>query len=179
MSLFKGHKTEKTVKEVKFGSHRSESYRHTNPLVPVHKGEHDWNDALTAAKELLIKDPHNTENLLIMGDCLIGSANYKLLFNFYNRLMQNKVVSSASIIELLNKLGEAYCNQNKSNEAGELFHKILKLTPNNSTVLSNLGFVYFKQNESEKALEYFQKALELDPNNEDAIFNLDLIKTRC
>ena len=139
----------------------------------------DWNTALKVSKQLLARDPYNIKTLLALGDCLIGSANYKLLFNFYKRLMENKAVSSISRLKLLNKLGEAYCNQNKFNEAEELFHKILKLNPNNTTVLNNLGFVYSKQNKIEEAAESFQKALELNPNNEDAIFNLDQIRIQC
>ncbi len=125
------------------------------------------------------KDPYNIESLLALGDCLIGSGNYKLLFSFYNRLMENKAVSSISRLKLLNKLGEAYCNQNKFNEAEELFHKILNLNSNNPTVLNNLGFIYSQQNNNQKASAYFQKALELDPDNEAALFNLEQVQTQC
>ncbi|ODS32184.1 MAG: Tetratricopeptide repeat protein [Candidatus Scalindua rubra] len=139
----------------------------------------DWNTALKTAKQLLKKDPQNIEHLSILGDCLMGLGNYKLLFRFYNRLIENKIVPTTSRLELLNKLGEAYCSLNKFKDAEALFHKILILNHNNSTVLNNLGFVYSKQNESRKASECFRKTLELDPNNEDAIFNLDQIKAQC
>ncbi len=139
----------------------------------------DWDSALAISKQLLKENPYKLEHLLTLGECLIGSGNYTLLFRFYNRLIENKLISTISRLELLNKLGEAYCSQNKFNEAEELFHKILRLTPDNSTVLSNLGFVYFKQNKIEEAAESFRKVLELDPDNEDAIFNLDQIATQC
>ncbi|MFQ5963020.1 MAG: tetratricopeptide repeat protein [Candidatus Scalinduaceae bacterium] len=139
----------------------------------------DWYTAFKTAKQLLKKDPHNIEHLLILGDCLIGSGNHNLLFKLYNRLVENKIVTTTSRLELLNKLGEAYCSQNKFKEAEALFHKILKLNPNNSTVLNNLGFVYSKQNKIIEATVSFQKALELNPNNKDAILNLNQIKALC
>lgn len=150
----------------------------TDPTEPVRTDNTDWDTALIKAIQLLKADPCNIETLLVLGDCLIGSGNYKLLFSFYNRLMENKTVSSISRLKLLNKLGEAYCNQNKFNEAEELFHKILNLNSNNPTVLNNLGFIYSQQNNNQKASAYFQKALELDPDNESALFNLEQIQTQ-
>ena len=80
-------------------------------------------------------------------------------------------------MELLNKLGEAYCSQNKFKEAEELFLKIIKLNPEDPTVLNNLGVVFANLNDNGKALSYFQKVLQLDPENEDALANLDQIKS--
>ena len=89
------------------------------------------------------------------------------------------MVPATSSLELLAKLGEAYCHQDKFNEAEEIFNSILKLKPDNPTVLNNLGFVYSKLNNNKKASLCFQKTLELDPDNQDAIINLEQIKTMC
>ena len=139
----------------------------------------DWDSALAIAKRLLEEDPYKIEHLLTLGECLIGSENYKLLFNFYNRLIEKKMIPATSSLELLAKLGEAYCHQDKFNEAEEIFNSILKLKPDNPTVLNNLGFVYSKLNNNKKASLCFQKTLELDPDNQDAIINLEQIKTMC
>ncbi len=82
-------------------------------------------------------------------------------------------------LELLNKLGVAYCCLNKLNEAETLFKKILGAKPDNPVVLNNLGYVYNKQNKVGEAVECFQKSLKIDPNNEDAINNLGQIKAQC
>jgi len=87
------------------------------------------------------------------------------------------MVSTTSRLELLTKLGEAYCHQDKFKEAEGIFNNIIKLNPENPAVLNNLGFVYSRQNNNEKALEFFQKTLRLDPHNEDAIVNLDQLRT--
>ena len=139
----------------------------------------DWDSALAASKQLLAKDPCRIEHLLTLGECLIGSGNYKLLFRFHNRLIENKLVSITSRLELLAQLGEAYCHQDKFKEAEEIFNNILKLKPDNPTVLNNLGFAYSRQGNNEKASFCFQKALEFDPDNEDAIANLEQIKAMC
>ncbi len=139
----------------------------------------DWDSALEIAKQLLAKAPYNREHLLTVGECLIGSGNYKLLFRFYNRLIDKKLVSIATRLDLLGKLGEAYCYQDKFKEAEEIFNKVLKLKPENPKVLNNLGFVYSRQGNNEKASLCFQKALEQDPYNEDAIANLEQIKAMC
>lgn len=139
----------------------------------------DWDSALKISKLLFAKDPCNREHLLTLGECLIGSGKYTLLFRFYNRLIDKKLVSIATRLELLGKLGEAYCHQDKVKEAEEIFNKILRIKPNNPTTLNNLGFVYSRQGDNEKASLYFQKVLKLDPQNEDAIANLEQIKAMC
>jgi Cytochrome c biogenesis factor len=139
----------------------------------------DWNSALEIAKQLLKENPYNIEYLLTLGECLIGTGNYSLLFRFYNRLIENKMVSTTSRLGLLAKLGEAYCHQDKFKEAEEIFSNILKIKPENPAVLNNLGYVYSRQENNKKASLCFQKALELDPNNEDAMMNLEQIKAMC
>ncbi|MCP4977335.1 MAG: tetratricopeptide repeat protein [Maribacter sp.] len=171
MSIFENTNNESIQKTKNIDSNKSE-YSDSLDLQ-------DWESALKISKQLLAKDPHKSEHLLTLGECLIGSGNYKLLFRFYNRLIEKKLVSTASRLDLLAKLGEAYCHQDKFKEAEEIFKNILKLKPDNPIVLNNLGFVYSRQDNIEKASLCFQKALELDPDNEDAIANLKQIKTLC
>ncbi|MCP4267821.1 MAG: tetratricopeptide repeat protein [Candidatus Brocadiaceae bacterium] len=147
--------------------------------LPGNLDPQDWDTAFEVAKLLLAKDPYNIEHLLTLGECLVGMGNYRLLFRFYNLLIEKKLVSTTSRLELLAKLGEAYCHQDKFKEAEEMFRNILKLKPDNPTVLNNLGFVYSSLDNNKKALLCFQKALELDPNNEDAKINLEQIKAMC
>ncbi len=138
----------------------------------------DWNTALETTKHLLATAPQNRELLSILGDCLIRLDNFKLLFGFYNRLIGEKSTSVRMKLELLNKLGVAYCCLNKLSEAETLFKKILGAKPDNPVVLSNLGYVYNKQNKVGEAVECFQKSLKIDPNNADAIHNLGQIKAQ-
>ena len=139
----------------------------------------NWDSALEISKNLLSKDPYNIEHLLTVGECLIGSGNYRLIFRFYNRLIEDKMIPTNSRLELLAKLGEAYCHQDKFKEAEEIFNNILNIKPDNPSVLNNLGFVYSRQDNNKKATLCFQKAIDLDPDNEDARINLEQIKAMC
>lgn len=137
----------------------------------------NWDENLIVVRQLLAKDPYNIEALLVLGDFLISTDKHKLLFSFYKKLMERKLVTSASMLKLLNKLGEAHCVLGKYKEAEETFLDILKINPDNPTVLNNLGVVYTSLNDNRKALEYFQKVLLIDSDNEDAIVNLEQIRT--
>ncbi len=161
-------------KTVNKSIHKSNEDVLSNNLDPQ-----DWHSALEISKQLLAKDPYNIEHLLTVGECLIGSGNYRLIFRFYNRLIENKMVPTKSRLELLAKLGEAYCHQDKFKEAEEIFNNILNLKPDNPSVLNNLGFVYSRQDNNKEATLCFQKAIDLDPDNEDARINLEQIKAIC
>ena len=171
MSFFENTKNRSIQKTKERNSNEKEFSDNPDPQ--------NWDSALEISKQLLAKDPNKIEHLLTLGECLIGSGNYKLLFRFYNILIEKKLVSITSRLELLAKLGEAYCHQDKFKEAEEIFSKILKLTPDKPAVLNNLGYVYSRQGNNEEASLCFQKALELDPDNEDAIVNLEQIKAMC
>ena len=136
----------------------------------------EWDTALHFLKELLKRSPLNMEYLLILGDCLIQMDKHRLLYNFYNRLLKEQLVSAGDSLQLLNKLGEAYWCQKRFIDAEKLFQNVLHLNPNDSTALNNLGCIRFNQNRALEAVNCFQKALEADPNNKDAIANLERLK---
>ncbi|MHC4455135.1 MAG: tetratricopeptide repeat protein, partial [Planctomycetota bacterium] len=108
----------------------------------------NWDENLKVVKQILTKDPYSIESLLVLGDFLISADKHKLLFSFYKRLMESKLVTSASMLRLLNKLGEAHCDQGKYKEAKETFLNILNINPDNPTVLNNLGVVYTSLNDN-------------------------------
>jgi tetratricopeptide (TPR) repeat protein len=167
MSIFENTNNKSIQKISEIDSNENESPDNLDPQ--------DWDSALEISKQLLAKNPYNIEHLLTLGECLIGTGNYALLFRFYNRLIENKLVATTSRLELLATLGEAYCHQEKFKEAEEIFKNILKLKPDNPAVLNNLGFAYYRQDNNKNASVCFQKALELEPNYEDALANMERV----
>jgi len=68
----------------------------------------------------------------------------------------------------LNSGGYRLLNQNKTDEAIEVFKLNVKLYPKSSNVYDSLGESYMKNGDKELAIQNYQRSLELDPKNENA-----------
>ena len=63
------------------------------------------------------------------------------------------------------KIGVAYLNDNKAQQAFLEFQKAYEYDPENKEVLHAIGIIYLMHfNDTPKAIEYFEKALRVDPN---------------
>ena len=71
------------------------------------------------------------------------------------------------------KLGIAYLNDNKVQQAFVEFHKAYDLNPHNKEILNAIGIVYLLHlEETDKAIEYFERAVKEDPLYSEAFNNL-------
>ncbi len=71
------------------------------------------------------------------------------------------------------KLGIAYLNDNKVQQAFVEFHKAYELEPNKKEVLNAIGIIYLLHlDEADKAIQYFEKAVKEDPLYSEAFNNL-------
>jgi tetratricopeptide (TPR) repeat protein len=71
------------------------------------------------------------------------------------------------------KLGIAYLNENKVQQAFVEFHKAYELSPHNKEILNAIGIVYLLHlDETKKAIEWFDKAVKEDPSYSEAYNNL-------
>jgi Tfp pilus assembly protein PilF len=71
------------------------------------------------------------------------------------------------------KIGVAYLNENKIQQAYVEFHKAYELDPRNKEILNAIGYIYLIHlDKAEEAIEYFKKAVDVDPNYSDAFNNL-------
>lgn len=71
------------------------------------------------------------------------------------------------------KIGVAYLNENKIQQAFVEFHKAYELDPNNKQVLYAIGYIYLERfDEPQKSIEYFSKAVQVDPDYSDAYNNM-------
>ena len=66
-------------------------------------------------------------------------------------------------------------NEEKFEEAIELFNKVLVIDKNHVQSYGNLGFCFMKLHKFEEAKKYFEKALEIDPRYATARQNLDIL----
>jgi len=71
------------------------------------------------------------------------------------------------------KIGVAYLNDSKIQQAFVEFQKAYELNPNDKEVLNAIGIIYLLYfDETAKAIDFFEKATKLDPNYSDAYNNL-------
>ena len=71
------------------------------------------------------------------------------------------------------KLGIAFLNENKVQQAFVEFHKAYDLSPHNKEILNAIGIVYLMHlDETKKAIEWFGRALKEDPSYSEAYNNL-------
>jgi len=71
------------------------------------------------------------------------------------------------------KIGVAYLNESKVQQAFVEFQKAYELNPNDKEVLNAIGIIYLLYfDETAKAIDFFEKATKLDSNYSDAYNNL-------
>ncbi|PKL51827.1 MAG: hypothetical protein CVV37_04530 [Nitrospira bacterium HGW-Nitrospira-1] len=71
------------------------------------------------------------------------------------------------------KIGVAYLNEAKAQQAFVEFQKAYELNPNDKEVLNAIGVIYLLYfDETAKAIEFFEKAAKVDPNYSDVFNNL-------
>ena len=72
------------------------------------------------------------------------------------------------------KMGLAYLELEKYNEAIDAYKEALKINPSNDEAHCNMGFAYFKLKESKEAIDAYKKALKINPDNDVAHCNMGL-----
>jgi len=71
------------------------------------------------------------------------------------------------------KIGVAYLNENKVQQAFVEFQKAIELNPNDKEVLNAIGIIYLQHfDETQKAIEFFERAVKVDPLYSEAYNNL-------
>jgi cytochrome c-type biogenesis protein CcmH/NrfG len=73
------------------------------------------------------------------------------------------------------KLGNAFFDLDRFEDAIDAYEKSLSLEPNHPHVLTDLGVMYRRNNEPEKALDAFSRAVAVQPDFEIAWFNKGVV----
>jgi len=77
------------------------------------------------------------------------------------------------------KIGVAYLNETKVQQAFVEFQKAYELTPNNKEVLNAIGIIYLLYfDETAKSIDFFEKAAKVDPGYSEAYNNLGFAHER-
>ncbi|NWG12856.1 MAG: tetratricopeptide repeat protein [Acidobacteria bacterium] len=75
----------------------------------------------------------------------------------------------------LNMLGVVRAQQQRTEEAQELFQRAIRANPKLAGPYGNLGVLYRNRNENERAMEMLQKAARLSPKDARVLYNLALL----
>jgi tetratricopeptide (TPR) repeat protein len=88
--------------------------------------------------------------------------------------MDRQAVTTQTNVETRKALAKSYLNDNRLDEAIELYAEILRDFPNDVESLVTLGNLYLAGGEGKSARLLYHKALQLDPNNQVIKYQLQL-----
>lgn len=107
-----------------------------------------------------------SKNLRLLRQKVVNN-DYKNVYKFYQKLSQkNKYYTLTE--EEVNSWGYQLMEQNKKNEALEIFKFNTILFPNSSNVYDSYGEILLIEGNMVLAIEMYKKSLELNSNNENA-----------
>jgi predicted alpha/beta superfamily hydrolase len=69
--------------------------------------------------------------------------------------------------QTLNQIGYILLNQDKLDEAIQVFKRNVEAYPTSSNVYDSLGEAFMKKGDNEKAIKYYKKSLDINPGNEN------------
>ncbi|MCM4155439.1 tetratricopeptide repeat protein [Gramella sp. AN32] len=114
-------------------------------------------NAMSLAKTGLKYKPENTSLLSILGQSYTASLQFKKAIPVYEKL----VALGEETEFVLQHLAWAYNNTGRKEDAIEVYQKLLKMQPGNSSYYSQIGSIYYKLKDFEKAKLNFHMALNI------------------
>ncbi len=87
-----------------------------------------------------------------------------------------KLKSDASNAGLLAEIGNVYYDTQQYPTAIDYYGRVLKITPENTSVRTDLGTAMWYLGNADGAIDQFNQALKFEPNKANALFNLGIVK---
>ena len=84
----------------------------------------------------------------------------------------NPEIANENSPEALFKLGQAYYQSGRWEEAIVAYQKAVALKPDYQTAYVNLGDAYYQRQQLDSAVEAYQQALNLNPDDAEVFYNL-------
>jgi tetratricopeptide (TPR) repeat protein len=75
-------------------------------------------------------------------------------------------------LKKLQRLASEHLRNGRLFEAGELFHQIVQIAPNNAAVIHDVGAIMYQQGNYEASLSLVNRAIKIDPNLPSAHYTL-------
>jgi len=123
--------------------------------------QRDYDGAIAMCKDVLAKDPKDTNALYLMGMGYSKKQMYAEAIEALTQVVQ--LVPNFPPAQF--ELAICYQNQGDKDKALEHYQKTLKLDPNNPDAAYNAGLILFGMNSMGEALALFEKAVSLRPDD--------------
>lgn len=128
-------------------------------------------EAKTLAKQLISKNPSNSEFHRILGQLNFGlNLTDEAINALIDSLRWNPKNEAAMLL-----MGNIFAKKNNTNTALKYYKQVLELKPNDFITLNNIGANFMQINKNEEAIEYFNKAIEINNNYPNTYYALALI----
>ena len=125
----------------------SEAYR---ILAQITREEGDIDKAIDICLESLKCDPKNIWGLMLMGNIFCRDKdNFEAALKYYNSILEYFPDNAIAI----NNIASVYAEQNKKDEAAELFKRVIELDKTYENAYYGLAQLYYNDNKFEKAFE--------------------------
>ncbi len=121
----------------------------------------DYDGAITMLKDVLAKDPKDSNALYLIGMSYSKKQMYTEAIDALIQVVQLAPNFPPAQFEL----AICYQNQGDKDTALEHYRKTLELDSNNSDAAYNAGLILFGQNRMDEALALFEKAMSLRPDD--------------
>jgi protein O-GlcNAc transferase len=131
----------------------------------------DLKQAESVCREIVKKQPDNTDALHLLGVLSYQLGNYDSAIEYLSKVL--RYIPANAYVHY--NLGNAFKDKKLFHKAIASYQKALQINPNLFEAYHNLGMVFQTENQLDEAIICYQKALELNPNLADAYYNLGII----
>lgn len=89
--------------------------------------------------------------------------------------LETEVVQEPTDLSKMTELANSYFDIGSFDKSIKYYLKVLKITPDNTSLLIDTGVSYFNLAKNDSAIFYLNKALSIDPKHEQGLYNLGII----
>lgn len=128
----------------------------------------DTTGAIAIYKELTLKDPNGSCNLMNMvGKLMLSAKKYDVALFFFTKRLETGACSDSTDAQINYFLGLTYLFMEQRDSAITYLEKSFKMDSLDASPLVYLGDAYVGLNDEVKAIDYFEKAINLSLTHPD------------
>jgi len=120
-------------------------------------------------------DPASAEALYGIGSVYLNQQKTAEARDCFERALKLRASYPDTMANSWNNLGLLAARAGRTDEAIELFHQALKLSPDHLIALENLGSAYRQQKRWDDARKTYERALEVNANDAEANYGLGMV----